>query len=83
VQLVEVRPLSNLEQQGVIHAFEFTHALAWNVLKDFFAGNAPVFGSKDATLEAFSKELIEQGSGWMDRIGSCNKTSHTYKWIFL
>lgn len=83
VQLVEMRPLSNLEQQGVIQAYEFTHALAWNVLKDFFSGNAPVFGSKDAIREAFSKELMEQGSGWMDRIGSRNKSSHTYKWIFL
>ncbi|WP_430754834.1 nucleotidyltransferase substrate binding protein [Magnetovirga frankeli] len=29
------RPLSDLEQQGLIQGFEFTHELAWNVLKDY------------------------------------------------
>jgi len=35
VGLSEQRALSNLEKQGVIQAFEFTHELAWNVLKDY------------------------------------------------
>lgn len=30
------RQLSELEQQGLIQSFEFTHELAWNVMKDFF-----------------------------------------------
>ena len=29
------RPLSELEKQGLIQVFEFTHELAWNVMKDF------------------------------------------------
>ena len=33
--LARVRPLSKLEQQGLIQAFEFTHELAWNTLEDF------------------------------------------------
>ena len=33
--LAAIRPLSNLEKQGVIKAFEFTHELAWKTLKDF------------------------------------------------
>jgi hypothetical protein len=36
VDLRQTRPLSELEQQGLIHAFEFTHELAWNVMKDYF-----------------------------------------------
>lgn len=32
--LTKERPLSSLEKQGLIQAFEFTHELAWNVLKD-------------------------------------------------
>ena len=76
-------PCLTFSKQGVIQAYEFTHTLAWNVLKDFFQVMHLIFGSKDATREAFSKELMEQGSGWMDRIGSRNKSSHTYKWIFL
>ncbi len=35
VQLAQQRPLSELERQGLIQAFEFTHELAWNTLKDF------------------------------------------------
>jgi hypothetical protein len=29
------RELSELEQQGLIQAFEFTHELAWKVMKDY------------------------------------------------
>lgn len=35
VDLSKERPLSNLEKQGLIQAFEFTHELAWKVLKDY------------------------------------------------
>jgi DNA-binding HxlR family transcriptional regulator len=28
--------LNELEEQGLIQAFEFTHELAWNVMKDYF-----------------------------------------------
>ena len=34
VALSKIRPLSELEKQGLIQAFEFTHELAWNVMKD-------------------------------------------------
>ena len=33
--LATSRPLSELEQQGLIQAFEFTHELSWLLLKDF------------------------------------------------
>ena len=36
--LAKERPLSKLEEQGLIQAFEFTHELAWNTLKDFLEG---------------------------------------------
>lgn len=80
VELSEQRPLSNLEKQGVIQAFEFTHELAWNVLKDFLQdqGNQAIKGSKDATREAFKVELIADGEQWMSMIQSRNASSHTY-----
>lgn len=72
--------LDDIIKEGVIQRFEYTHELAWNVMKDFLeaAGNANIFGSKDATREAFASGLIEKGEVWMDMIGSRNKTSHTY-----
>ena len=80
VALSEQRPLSDLEQQGVIQAFEFTHELAWNCLKDFlnYQGEQNLMGSRDATRRAFSLGLIENGELWMDMIVSRNRTSHTY-----
>jgi len=72
--------LSELEEQGLIQRFEFTHELAWNVLKDYFEyqGNTAITGSRDATREAFNKGVIQDGEGWMEMIKSRNKSSHTY-----
>lgn len=80
VELSRQRPLSELEKQGMIQAFEFTHELAWCVMRDFFAyqGNSSIMGSRDATREAFQKGLVADGEGWMEMIRSRNQTSHTY-----
>lgn len=80
VELSKTRPLSKLEEQGLIQAFEFTHELAWNTLKDFLEsrGTLDLYGSKDATRSAFKLGLIEDGETWMDMIRSRNLTSHTY-----
>lgn len=74
------RFLDDIIKEGLIQRFEYTHELAWNVLKDFLenAGNNNLFGSKDATREAFASGLINNGEVWMDMIKSRNKTSHTY-----
>lgn len=80
VELAQKRVLSDLEKQGLIQAFEFTHELAWNVIKDYFIyqGNTNITGSRDATREAFEKGLIEDGEDWMEMIISRNQSSHTY-----
>ncbi len=80
VTLAQTRSLSDLEKQGLIQAFEFTHELAWNVLKDYFfhQGNSTITGSRDATREAFARGLVQDGEGWMEMIRSRNQTSHTY-----
>jgi nucleotidyltransferase substrate binding protein (TIGR01987 family) len=80
VELSEQRELSKLEKQGVIQDFEFTHELAWNMLKDFLQdqGNQSIKGSKDATRAAFKVQLITDGEEWMAMIQSLNLSSHTY-----
>lgn len=80
VVLSKERALSKLEQQGLIQSFEFTHELAWNVLKDYleYQGSEGITGSKDASREAFKRELVEDGLTWMDMIKARNLSSHTY-----
>ena len=48
VALSSERPLSDLEKQGLIQSFEFTHELAWNVIKDYFfdQGNPNIFEAR-------------------------------------
>lgn len=80
VQLMQQRPLSDLELQGVIQGFEFTHELAWNVLKDYleFEGIQGLIGSRSTVREAFKRGLIRDGEAWMDMIEKRNLSSHTY-----
>ena len=79
-KFIEKGELNELEEQGLIQSFEYTHELAWNTLKDFLEnrGNKEIYGSKDTTREAFKLDLISEGEVWMDMIQSRNETSHTY-----
>lgn len=79
-RFVAKEALNELEEQGLIQCFEYTHELAWNTLKDFLKnqGNVSIFGSKDATREAFKVGLIGEGETWMAMIQDRNQTSHTY-----
>ncbi len=79
-ELAKRRELSELERQGLIQAFEFTHELAWKTMKDFLEsrGNSAIYGSRDASREAFRLGLIKNGEIWMEMIKSLNRTSHTY-----
>ncbi len=80
IQLMQQRPLSRLEEQGLIQGFEFTHELAWNVLKDYLEmeGIQGLVGSRSTTREAFKRGLVGDGEAWMDMIEVRNLSSHTY-----
>ena len=80
VKLTEQRELSDLEAQGLIQGFEYTHELAWKTLKDFLEaqGVMNLYGSRDTTRAAFGNGLIENGEVWMDMVDKRNLTSHTY-----
>ncbi len=79
-KFIDKGELNELEEQGLIQAFEYTHELAWNVLRDYLReqGNPNIYGSRDATREAFKLELIHDGDSWMDMIRDRNRTTHTY-----
>lgn len=72
--------LNELEEQGLIQAFEYTYELSWNVIKDYlsFQGITEIIGSRDAFRMAFNRNLIDEGQIWMDMIESRIKSSHTY-----
>ena len=80
VWLRRERGLSELEQQGLVQAFEFTHELAWNVMKDYLRamGREGFIGSRDVTRAAFAGGLVVDGEQWMDMLRSRNLSSHTY-----
>ncbi|NEN25562.1 hypothetical protein G3O08_18880 [Cryomorpha ignava] len=42
------------------------------------AARTGITGSRDATREAFSNGLVEDGEVWMEMIKSRNQSSHTY-----
>ncbi len=68
-----------LLKEGLIQRFEYTHELAWKVMKDYaeYQGYTEVRGSRDALRMAFGMGLIED-KRWMDSIGDRNLTSHNY-----
>jgi nucleotidyltransferase substrate binding protein (TIGR01987 family) len=69
-----------LIKAGIIQYFDFTHELAWKVMKDFleYEGMTGIVGSRSATREAFNKGLIEEGQAWMDMLETRNITVHAY-----
>lgn len=79
-KFIDKGALSELEEQGLIKAFEYTYELAWNTLKDFlnYKGYTDIYGSRDTIRKAFESGLINDGESWMDMLKSRNQTSHTY-----
>jgi hypothetical protein len=59
MEVAHQRQLSELEEPGLIQAFEFTHELSWLLLKGFLAdqGVSGISGSRDAVREALQREL--------------------------
>jgi nucleotidyltransferase substrate binding protein (TIGR01987 family) len=80
-KFIEKGDLNQLEEQGLVQAFEYTYELAWNVMKDYFTyeqADENVTGSRDAIRLAFKRGLVVDGENWMDMIVSRVKSSHTY-----
>ncbi|MEA1987920.1 MAG: nucleotidyltransferase substrate binding protein [Pseudomonadota bacterium] len=69
-----------LIKEGILQRFEFTHELAWKVMKDYleYEGYQGITGSRSASRLAFSLGLVDNGQAWMDMIESRNRTVHTY-----
>ncbi len=73
------KEIDELMAEGLIQRFEYTHELAWKLLKDYaeYQGYTDIRGSRDALRNAFTMGLIVEKS-WMDSIEDRNMTSHNY-----
>lgn len=71
--------VDDLLKEGLIQRFEYTHELAWKVMKDYaeYQGYVDIRGSRDAFRKAFQMGIISD-SKWMDSIEDRNLTSHNY-----
>jgi len=72
--------LSDLEEQGLIKAFEYTYELAWKTLQDYmkYQGYQSLGGPRNILIEAFNMGLITNGDAWSEMLKSRNLTSHSY-----
>ncbi len=68
--LVNSKGMDEKLEQKIIRTFEVTHELAMLTIGEYFKkqGRKPFSGSRDATVEAFNEELIDDGEGWLDMI---------------
>ncbi len=73
------KDVDNLMKEGLIQRFEYTHELAWKVMKDYaeYQGYTEVRGSRDAFRQALQMGIIDD-AGWMESIEDRNLTSHNY-----
>ena len=71
--------VDELLAEGLIQRFEYTHELAWKVMKDYaeFQGYTDIRGSRDAIRKALEINIIDDGR-WMDTIKDRNLSSHDY-----
>lgn len=78
-QIEREEMIDELLQEGLIQRFEYTHELAWKVMKDYaeYQGYTDVRGSRDAIRKALEMGLIDD-KRWMDTIEDRNLTVHNY-----
>ena len=70
---------TDLLREGLIQRYEYTHELAWKVMKDYaeYQGISGIIGSRDAIRQTLQIGLIEDDR-WMDTISDRNLSSHNY-----
>ena len=81
VQLSKQRPLSDLEKQGLIQAFELTFDLGWKTLQDFLREkNRPNSNGGPAVIikQALDDGYIKNEESWKNIKQSRDMTSHSY-----
>ena len=78
-QMKEDEDIDELLEEGLIQRYEYTHELAWKVMKDYaeYQGITGLNGSRDAIRQTLQFGLIDD-KNWMRSISDRNLTSHQY-----
>jgi nucleotidyltransferase substrate binding protein (TIGR01987 family) len=69
-----------VQKAGIIHFFEMSFELAWNMIKDYLEeqGFVDIKSPRSALKKAFEINILENGHDWMDLLQDRNLTAHTY-----
>ncbi|RZS96439.1 nucleotidyltransferase substrate binding protein [Cecembia calidifontis] len=70
IRLGKQHGMDEKSQKRIIRSFEVTHELALKTIGEYFKkmGRPAFSGPRDATIEAFNEDLIDDGKGWLDMI---------------
>lgn len=79
-RFMQAEKLNEMEEQGLIKAFEYTYELSWKTLQDLLIekGYNNIVGPKPVIEQCFQDGYIVDGKGWMRMHLSRNLTAHTY-----
>ena len=74
------KPLSRLEEEGLIQRFEYCFELAWKCLQDLLQerGFANVRGPRPVIEQAFQDGIISDGIIWLEMLKARNETTHLF-----
>ena len=77
---INAGPLNEMEELGLIKAFEYTFELGWKTLQDLLQqkGYVNIVGPRPVIEQSFKDGYIEDGKGWMKMLKSRNLTNHVY-----
>ena len=83
-EVIDMRDMSELEENGLVQRFEFTLELAWKVMRDFLTEEWLSVGSPKETMrQAYQSGYIEDAQVWLDMIDLRNTFSHDYDGNFF
>ena len=79
-RFMQEKSLNEMEELGLIKAFEYTYELSWKTLQDLLKekGYTDVVGPKPVIEQSFQDRYIVDGKGWMRMLVSRNLISQTY-----
>ena len=72
--------MNRLEEEGLIHRFEYTFELAWKCLQDLLQerGYVNIRGPLPVIEQAFQDGIISQGPLWLAMLKTRNELTHLY-----